>query len=118
MKEFDKAKATLEPLFADGSASKDASILFEMGRIWALDGMNQLEKAQDIEDDKAYNKAVAEAKKCFSKALEYYEPARGIMAQDDPNRETLLQSVREMYVRLGQTGTDAYKAINEEINSL
>ena len=118
MKEFDQAKATLEPLFADGSASKDASILFEMGRIWALDGMNQLEKAQDIEDDKAYTKAVAEAKKCFTKALEYYEPARGIMAQDDPNRETLLQSVREMYVRLGQTGTDAYKAINEEINSL
>jgi predicted Zn-dependent protease len=118
MKEFDKAKATLEPLFADGSASKDASILFEMGRVWALDGMNQLEKAQDIEDDKAYNKAVAEAKKCFEKALEYYEPARGIMAQDDPNRETLLQSVREMYVRLGKTGSDEYKAINEEINSL
>jgi predicted Zn-dependent protease len=118
MKEFDKAKATLEPLFADGSASKDASILFEMGRVWALDGMNQLEKAQDIEDDKAYNKAVAEAKKCFEKALEYYEPARGIMAQDDPNRETLLQSVREMYVLLGKTGSDEYKAINEEINSL
>jgi predicted Zn-dependent protease len=118
MKEFDKAKATLEPLFADGSASKDASILFEMGRVWALDGMNQLEKAQDIEDDKAYNKAVAEAKKCFEKALEYYEPARDIMAQDDPNRETLLQSVREMYVRLGKTGSAEYKAINEEINSL
>ena len=101
MKEFDQAKATLEPLFADGSASKD-----------------QREKAQDIEDDKAYNKAVAEAKKCFSKALEYYEPARGIMAQDDPNRETLLQSVREMYVRLGKTGSAEYKAINEEINSL
>ena len=118
MKEFDKAKATLEPLFADGTASKDASILFEMGRIWALDGMNQLEKAQDIEDDKAYNQAVAEAKKCFTKALEYYEPARGSMSQDDANYGTLLQSIREMYVRLGQTGSDEYKAINEEIKSL
>ena len=118
MKEFDKAKATLEPLFADGSASKDASILFEMGRIWALDGMNQLEKAQDIEDDKAYNKAVAEAKKCFTKALEYYEPVRSIMSQDDSNYGTLLQSIREMYVRLGQTSSDAYKAINDEIKAL
>lgn len=118
MKEFDKAKATLEPLFADGTASKDASILFEMGRIWALDGMNQLEKAQDIEDDKAYNQAVAEAKKCFTKALEYYEPARGSMSQDDANYGTLLQSIREMYVRLGQTGSDAYKAINDELKAL
>lgn len=118
MKEFEQAKATLEPLFADGTASKDASILFEMGRIWALDGMNQLEKAQDIEDDKAYNKAIAETKTCFTKALEYYEPARAIMSQDDQNYLTLLQSIREMYVRLGQTGTDAYKAINDEINSL
>lgn len=118
MKEFEQAKATLEPLFADGTASKDASILFEMGRIWALDGMNQLEKAQDIEDDKAYNKAIAETKTCFTKALEYYEPARAIMSQDDQNYLTLLQSIREMYVRLGQTGTDAYKAINDEINTL
>ena len=113
-----KAKATLEPLFADGTASKDASILFEMGRIWALDGMNQLDKAQDIEDDKEYKKAVEEAKKCFTKALEYYEPARGIMSNSDANYETLLQSIREMYVRLGQTGSDAYKVINEEIKAL
>ena len=40
------------------------------------------------------------------------------MSQDDQNYLTLLQSIREMYVRLGQTGTDAYKAINDEINSL
>jgi predicted Zn-dependent protease len=118
MKEFDKAKATLEPLFADGSATKDASILFEMGRIWALDGMNQLEKAQEIEDNNEYNKAVSEAKKCFNKALEYYEPARAIMAKDDSNYLTLLQSVREMYVRLGKTASDEYKTINDEINSL
>jgi predicted Zn-dependent protease len=118
MKEFDKAKATLEPLFADGSATKDASILFEMGRIWALDGMNQLEKAQEIEDNNEYNKAVSEAKKCFNKALEYYEPARAIMAKDDANYLTLLQSVREMYVRLGKTASDEYKTINDEINSL
>lgn len=118
MKEFNQAKATLEPLFADGSASKDASILFEMGRIWALDGMTQLEKAQDIEDDKAYNKAVAEAKTCFEKSLEYYVPARNIMSQDDANYGTLLQSIREMYVRLGKTSSDEYKAINDEIKSL
>ena len=118
MKELDKAKATLEPLFADGSASKDASILFEMGRIWALDGMNQLEKAQDIEDDKQYKKAVDEAKTCFDKALEYYLPAREIMSEDDQNYLTLLQSIREMYVRLGKTGSAEYKAINDEINTL
>lgn len=118
MKEFNQAKATLEPLFADGSASKDAAILFEMGRIWALDGMTQLEKAQDIEDDKAYNKAVAEAKTCFEKALEYYVPARSIMSQDDANYGTLLQSIREMYVRLGKTSSDEYKALNEEIKAL
>jgi hypothetical protein len=118
MKEFDKAKATLEPLFADGSASKDASILFEMGRVWALDGMNQLEKAQDIEDDKQYKKAVDEAKTCFDKALEYYLPAREIMSEDDQNYLTLLQSIREMYVRLGKTGSAEYKAINDEINTL
>lgn len=118
MKEFDKAKATLEPLFANGTASKDASILFEMGRIWALDGMNQLDKAQDIEDDKEYRKAVEDAKKCFTKALEYYEPARGVMSKDDQNYETLLQSIREMYVRLGQTSSDAYKAVNDELKSL
>lgn len=118
MQEFDQAKATLEPLFADGSASKDASILFEMGRIWALDGMNQLEKAQDIEDDKAYNKAVADAKVCFEKALEYYVPARDVMSKEDGNYGTLLQSIREMYVRLGKTSSDEYKALNEEIKAL
>jgi tetratricopeptide (TPR) repeat protein len=118
MKDFAKAKETLQPMFDDGSAAKDASILFEMGRIWALDGMTQLEKADEIENDKEYKKAVDEAKKCFSKALEYYEPSRAIMAKDDVNYETLLQSIREMYVRLGQTSSDAYKAVNEELKSL
>jgi hypothetical protein len=80
--------------------------------------MDQLEKAQDIEDDKAYNKAVAEAKTCFEKALEYYVPARSIMSQDDANYGTLLQSIREMYVRLGKTSSDEYKALNEEIKAL
>lgn len=118
MKDFAKAKETLQPMFDDGSAAKDASILFEMGRIWALDGATQLEKADEIENDKEYKKAVDEAKKCFSKALEYYEPSRAIMAKDDVNYETLLQSIREMYVRLGQTSSDAYKSVNEELKSL
>lgn len=116
MKEFDKARNTLLPLVEGGS--KDAAVLFEMGRVWALDGMNQLDKAQDIEDNNEYNAAVKEAKTCFSKALEYYEPAREIMAKDDSNYETLLQSIREMYVRLGQTNSDAYKAVNDELKSL
>ncbi|MBR3872380.1 MAG: hypothetical protein IKJ22_06610 [Paludibacteraceae bacterium] len=116
MKEFDKAKNTLLPLVEGGS--KDASVLFEMGRIWALDGMNKLDKAQDIEDNNEYNAAVKEAKTCFSKALEYYEPARESMSKDDSNYETLLQSIREMYVRLGQTNSDAYKAVNDELKSL
>ncbi|MBR2369757.1 MAG: hypothetical protein IKA83_06335 [Paludibacteraceae bacterium] len=116
MKEFDEARNTLLPLVEGGS--KDASVLFEMGRVWALDGMNQLDKAQDIEDNNEYNAAVKEAKTCFSKALEYYEPAREIMSKDDSNYETLLQSIREMYVRLGQTNSDAYKAVNDELKSL
>lgn len=116
MKEFDKARNTLLPLVEGGS--KDAAVLFEMGRVWALDGMNQLDKAQDIEDNNEYNAAVKEAKTCFSKALEYYEPAREIMSKDDSNYETLLQSIREMYVRLGQTNSDAYKAVNDELKSL
>ena len=116
MKEFDEARNTLLPLVEGGS--KDASVLFEMGRIWALDGMNKLDKAQDIEDNNEYNAAVKEAKTCFSKALEYYEPAREIMSKDDSNYETLLQSIREMYVRLGQTNSDAYKAVNDELKSL
>lgn len=116
MKEFDEARNTLLPLVEGGS--KDASVLFEMGRVWALDGMNKLDKAQDIEDNNEYNAAVKEAKTCFSKALEYYEPAREIMSKDDSNYETLLQSIREMYVRLGQTNSDAYKAVNDELKSL
>lgn len=116
MKEFDEARNTLLPLVEGGS--KDAAVLFEMGRVWALDGMNQLDKAQDIEDNNEYNAAVKEAKTCFSKALEYYEPAREIMSKDDSNYETLLQSIREMYVRLGQTNSDAYKAVNDELKSL
>lgn len=116
MKEFDEARNTLLPLVEGGS--KDAAVLFEMGRIWALDGMNKLDKAQDIEDNNEYNAAVKEAKTCFSKALEYYEPAREIMSKDDSNYETLLQSIREMYVRLGQTNSDAYKAVNDELKSL
>lgn len=116
MKEFDEARNTLLPLVEGGS--KDAAVLFEMGRIWALDGMNKLDKAQDIEDNNEYNAAVKEAKTCFSKALEYYEPARESMSKDDSNYETLLQSIREMYVRLGQTNSDAYKAVNDELKSL
>jgi hypothetical protein len=40
------------------------------------------------------------------------------MSQDDANYGTLLQSIREMYVRLGKTSSDEYKAINDEIKSL
>lgn len=116
MKEFDEARNTLLTLVEGGS--KDAAVLFEMGRIWALDGMNKLDKAQDIEDNNEYNAAVKDAKTCFSKALEYYEPARESMSKDDSNYETLLQSIREMYVRLGQTNSDAYKAVNDELKSL
>lgn len=118
MKEFDEARNTLTPLLANAEATKDASVLFEMGRVWALDGMNQLDKAQDIEDNNEYTNAVKQAKSCFSKSLEYYEPARQIMSKEDSNYETLLQSIREMYVRLGQTNTDAYKAVNDELKSL
>jgi Tfp pilus assembly protein PilF len=118
MKEFDKAKETLQQLFDNGSAKDNATIIFTMGEIYGGEGNEKKNISDYIDDDKEYKKVVEESKACFSKALEYYKQAKGIMSVEDANYEILLKNIRQIYMLLGQTGSDEYKAINEEIKSL
>ncbi len=118
MKDYEAAKATLQPLFDNGSALDNASVIYTMGAIYGAEGDEKRNQSDYIDDDKEYKKAVDEAKACFSKALEYYNQAKGKMSQDDPNYEILLKNTKQIYMLLGQTSSDEYKAINEEIKSL
>lgn len=118
MKDYEAAKATLQPLFDNGSALDNASVIYTMGAIYGAEGDEKRNQSDYIDDDKEYKKAVDEAKACFSKALEYYNQAKGKMSQDDPNYEILLKNTKQIYMLLGQTSSDAYKAINDEIKAL
>lgn len=118
MKEYDKAKETLQQLFDNGSAKDNATIIFTMGEIYGGEGNEKKNQSDYIEDDKEYKKVVEESKACFAKALEYYTQAKGKMSVDDPNYEILLKNIRQIYMLLGKTSSDEYKAINEEIKSL
>ena len=118
MKEYDKAKETLQQLFDNGSATDNATIIFTMGQIYGGEGNEKKNQSDYIDDDKEYKKVVEESKACFAKALEYYTQAKGKMSVDDPNYEILLKNTRQIYMLLGKTSSDEYKAINEEIKSL
>ena len=118
MKEYDKAKETLQQLFDNGSAKDNATIIFTMGEIYGGEGNEKKNQSDYIDDDKEYKKVVEESKACFAKALEYYTQAKGKMSVDDPNYEILLKNIRQIYMLLGKTSSDEYKAIIEEIKSL
>lgn len=118
MKEYDKAKETLQQLFDNGSAKDNATIIYTMGEVYGSEGNEKKNQSDYIEDDKEYKKVVEESKACFAKALEYYTQAKDKMSVDDPNYEILLKNTRQIYMLLGKTSSDEYKAINEEIKSL
>lgn len=118
LKDFATAKTTLQELFDNGLANNNSSILLEMGQIWMLEGYEIGRKADDTEDNDEYNKLKSEYIKCFETALGYFKDARENISNTDQNYQFLLQCIREMYVRLGKTSSDEYKAVNEEIKSL
>ena len=118
IKDYEAAKATLQPLFDNGSALENASVIFMMGEVYGSEGNEKKNQSDYIDDDKEYKKVVEESKACFAKALEYYTQAKGKMSVDDPNYEILLKNTRQIYMLLGKTSSDEYKAINEEIKSL
>ncbi len=113
MAKYDDARAIYNESLAINS--ENASTLFGMGRAWAFEGDLINEKAQDIKDNRAYRKELERAKEYFANAIKYMEPAKALMSKNDPQFSDLLQNMRVLYLRLGQT--EKYNAIDAEIKS-
>ena len=118
LKDFEAAKATLQPLFEDGTAANNTSILFEMGQVWMQEGNEYFKKADYTDDDKEYVKFKADFVRCFETALGYFNEAYSKTSKDDANYKYILQYIREIYSRLNKRNTDEYKAIDEEFKAL
>jgi tetratricopeptide (TPR) repeat protein len=113
MGEFDKAKAIFTESLALNSEHPNA--LFGMGRAWAFEGDVITEKAQDIKDNKLYRKEQERAKEYFANAIKYLESTKELMSKNDSQYNDLLQNMRVLYLRLGQT--DKYNKIDAEIKA-
>jgi tetratricopeptide (TPR) repeat protein len=113
MGEFDKAKAIFTESLALNSEHPNA--LFGMGRAWAFEGDVITEKAQDIKDNKLYRKEQERAKEYFANAIKYLESTKELMSKNDSQYNDLLQNMRVLYLRLGQT--DKYNSIDAEIKA-
>lgn len=95
---------------------KNPFTLFGMGKAWAFEGDKIQSKAQDLKDNKAYQKEVAKAKEYYTKALSYLEPAKASMDKQTAEYSNLLYNMKSLYLRLNMT--DKYKAIDEEMKAL
>jgi hypothetical protein len=52
----------------------------------------------------------------YKEALKYYEPLRATMAADNELRESVLQVMRGIYLRLGNT--EKYQEVNAELQAM
>ena len=113
MGEFDKARAIYTESLALNNQHPNS--LFGMGRSWAFEGDLINEKSQDIKDNKLYKKEKERAKEYFINSIKYLEEAKALMSKEDAQYSDLLQNLRVLYLRLGET--EKYNKIDAEIKT-
>ncbi|HOH75543.1 MAG TPA: tetratricopeptide repeat protein, partial [Paludibacteraceae bacterium] len=113
MGEFDKARAIYTESLALNNQHPNS--LFGMGRSWAFEGDLINEKSQDIKDNKLYKKEQERAKEYFINSIKYLEEAKALMSKEDAQYSDLLQNLRVLYLRLGET--EKYNKIDAEIKT-
>lgn len=114
MKKFDDARATLQQ--ALNIDPKNEKAMYVMASTYTAEADYIQEKAQDLTSNAEYEKEMARSLDKYREALKYYEPLRQNMAQDNELRESVLQVMRGIYLRLGDTAK--YQEVNAEIQAL
>ncbi len=84
---------------------------YNLGALYFNQGVEKNNKANEIEDDKAYKAAIEEVNAIFKKALPYLEKAE----QLKPDDRNTLASLKQLYARLSMT--DKYNVVNEKLKN-
>lgn len=113
MQKFDEARVVLQQALDIDPNNEKA--IYVMANLYNSEGIYILEKAEDLNINE-YEKERKRSLETMSKALEYFEQLRKTMSPDNELRESVLQVMRGIYLRLGQT--DKYAEINAEIQAM
>mgnify|MGYP003304933062 FL=1 len=113
MQKFDEARVVLQQALDIDPNNEKA--IYVMANLYNSEGIYILEKAEDLNINE-YEKERKRSLETMSKALEYFEQLRTTMSPDNELRESVLQVMRGIYLRLGQT--DKYEEINAEIQAM
>lgn len=113
MQKFDEARVVLQQALDIDPNNEKA--IYVMANLYNSEGIYILEKAEDLNINE-YEKERKRSLETMSKALEYFEQLRKTMSPDNELRESVLQVMRGIYLRLGQT--DKYEEINAEIKAM
>lgn len=113
MQKFDEARVVLQQALDIDPNNEKA--IYVMANLYNSEGIYILEKAEDLNINE-YEKERKRSLETMSKALEYFEQLRQSMSADNELRESVLQVMRGIYLRLGQT--DKYEEINAEIQAM
>ena len=114
LNKFDEARAALQPTLDKDPMNEKA--LYVMATTFTAEADYIQEKASDLTSNAEYNKEMARSLDKYREALKYYEPLRQNMAKDSELRESVLQTMRGIYLRLEQT--DKYQEVNAELQAL
>lgn len=114
MQKFDEARAALQQILDKDATNEKA--MYVMASTFTSEGDYIQEKAQDLTSNAAYEKEMARSLEKYKEALKYYEPLRATMAADNELRESVLQVMRGIYLRLGNT--EKYQEVNAELQAM
>ena len=114
LNKFDEARTALQPTLDKDPMNEKA--LYVMATTFTAEADYIQEKASDLTSNAEYNKEMARSLDKYREALKYYEPLRQNMAKDSELRESVLQTMRGIYLRLEQT--DKYQEVNAELQAL
>jgi tetratricopeptide (TPR) repeat protein len=113
MQKFDEARAVLQQALDIDPNNEKA--IYVMANLYNSEGIYILEKAEDLNINE-YEKERKRSLETMSKALEYFEQLRKTMSPDNELRESVLQVMRGIYLRLEQT--DKYQEVNAELQAM
>jgi tetratricopeptide (TPR) repeat protein len=89
---------------------------YNLGVMVFNQGVEIINKANDLKSDAAFNKEKARADGKFKEAVPYLEKARQLGTEDKAAKKFVLQSLKELYVR--QNNTEKYKEVKDELEKL
>jgi tetratricopeptide (TPR) repeat protein len=110
MEDMDQAKASYEKAVEVNPEFFDA--LYNLGALWYNKAVKELEAANEIMDNKAYNIARDAAMVTLAKAVPYMERAHEV----NPLERTTLETLRTLYYRLQMT--DKLAGIEKKLEEL